>query len=49
MLDINSYTGIVIFYCPDCGKQLDSTYDKDVCPTCGYDSNEEGWDTVKND
>jgi predicted RNA-binding Zn-ribbon protein involved in translation (DUF1610 family) len=40
-LDINSYTGALVFWCPDCGAQVDEMEDK--CPNCDYDG-VDGWE-----
>jgi predicted RNA-binding Zn-ribbon protein involved in translation (DUF1610 family) len=40
-LDINSYTGVLVFWCPDCGSQVDGREDK--CPNCDYDG-VDGWE-----
>jgi len=40
-LDINSYTGTLVFWCPDCGAQVEEMEDK--CSNCGYDG-VDGWE-----
>ena len=42
-LDINSYTGNLVFWCPDCGLMYSSEDDIEICLGCSYDG-DSGWD-----
>jgi hypothetical protein len=43
-MDINSYTGTLVFWCPDCGRQYDTDMNIERC-MCGYDGID-GWEPV---
>lgn len=43
-MDVNSYTGPLRTWCPDCGAEQPMDVPGGVCPSCGYDGCE-GWDT----